>query len=121
MTTNALNIAMITFDTTDAVRLGGWWAEAVGGTVVAENDGWFVIVALGEGRPVLGFQKIDDPTPGKNRLHLDLTADDRAAAVKRLLAAGATLVGERSMPEFSWVTLADPDGNEFCVAAAADH
>lgn len=112
---------MVTFDTADASRLGRWWADAFGGTVVEENEGWFVIVSLGEGQPMIAFQKVDDPTPGKNRLHLDLLADDRAAAVEALLAAGATLVAERAMPDFSWVTLADPDGNQFCVAAAGAH
>ena len=65
---------------------------------------------------LLSFQKVDDPTPGKNRIHLDLTADDLEAEVDRLLGAGATLVGRRGDESFRWVTLADPDGNEFCVA-----
>ena len=47
----------------------------------------------------------------------DLVAADREAEVSRLLAAGATLVEHREMPGFQWTTLADPDGNEFCVAA----
>ncbi|MBM7369479.1 VOC family protein [Gordonia hydrophobica] len=112
-----LSIGMITTDTLDARRLGTWWADALGGTVVEENDGWFVVVALGEGRPLLAFQKVDDPTSGKNRLHLDLQADDRTAAVADLVAAGATVIEERSMGDgFVWTTLADPDGNEFCVA-----
>ncbi|GAA2382949.1 hypothetical protein GCM10009855_23890 [Gordonia cholesterolivorans] len=75
-------------------------------------------VALGAGRPMIAFQKVADPTPGKNRIHLDLRADDRTAEVERLIAAGATLVAERSMGDgFAWTTLADPDGNQFCVAS----
>lgn len=119
--TGALRIGMITVDTTDARTLGRWWAAAFGGTVLEENDGWFLMVSLGPGQPLLGFQQVEDPTPGKNRLHLDLVAEDRAAAVERLIGAGARLVAEREMPGFSWVTLADPDGNEFCVSAAGDH
>ncbi|EGD53713.1 hypothetical protein SCNU_17290 [Gordonia neofelifaecis NRRL B-59395] len=108
---------MITVDTTDAVRLGNWWADVLGGRIVAENDGWFVIVSLGEGSPALVFQKVDDPTPGKNRIHLDLQTADMKAEVAKLTAAGATLVEERSMGDgLVWTTLADPDGNEFCVA-----
>ncbi len=121
MSSNTPRIAMVTVDTLDAVRLGSWWARALGGTVVAENEGWFVVVALADGQPTLAFQKIDDPTPGKNRIHLDLTVADRDAAVRDLLAAGATLVAEQEMPDFSWVTLADPDGNQFCIASAAGH
>ncbi|MFZ2511776.1 MAG: VOC family protein [Gordonia sp. (in: high G+C Gram-positive bacteria)] len=121
MSAHALTLAMITIDTDDALALSKWWRAAFDAEVVAENDGWFVTLALGEGIPLLAFQKVDDPTPGKNRIHLDLVAQDRAATVRRLLDAGATLIAEREMPGMSWVTLADPAGNEFCVAAAADH
>ena len=117
--TMTLSLAMITFDTTDPIPLAQWWAAQIGGNIVEENEGWFVTVAGGKGTPMLGFQKVDDPTPGKNRVHLDLVAADREAEVSRLLAAGATLVAHREMPGFQWTTLADPDGNEFCVAA--DH
>jgi predicted enzyme related to lactoylglutathione lyase len=66
---------------------------------------------------MLGFQKVADPTPGKNRLHLDLHVDtDLDATVRELLAAGATLVGDRGDESFRWITLADPQGNQFCVA-----
>jgi predicted enzyme related to lactoylglutathione lyase len=75
----------------------------------------------GGGLPgLLSFQKVDDPTPGKNRIHLDLTAEDLDAEVDRLLGAGATLVAHRGDENFRWVTLADPDGNQFCVAGAQE-
>lgn len=111
----ALTLAMITVDTTDPAPLARWWAAQTGGSIVEENDGWFVVVAL-PGGPALAFQKVDDPTPGKNRMHLDLTAADLGAGVADLVAAGATLVAEREMDGFAWVTLADPDGNQFCVS-----
>jgi len=111
-----LSLGMITVDTQDAESLGGWWAQQLGGKVLETNDGWFVRISIGEGRPFLAFQKVDDPTPGKNRLHLDLTTDDRVGEVARLTAAGATVVAEEQMPGFAWTVLADPDGNQFCVA-----
>ncbi|MFZ2240351.1 MAG: VOC family protein [Gordonia amarae] len=116
-----LSLAMITVDTTDPLPIARWWAEQTGGSIVAENEGWFVTVSLGDGQPMLAFQKVDDPTPGKNRIHLDVTTDDRESEVQRLLAAGAALVAEREMPGFSWTTLADPDGNQFCVAGTGAH
>jgi predicted enzyme related to lactoylglutathione lyase len=64
----------------------------------------------------LAFQKVDQPTPGKNQLHMDVVADDLDAEVARLLAAGAGRVAERGDASFRWVTLTDPAGNEFCVA-----
>jgi predicted enzyme related to lactoylglutathione lyase len=58
----------------------------------------------------------------KNRVHLDLipTARGRDEEVSRLLAIGATLVGDHRRADGSgWVTMADPEGNEFCVERSA--
>ena len=107
---------MITVDTTDAQRLGEWWAGVTGARVTETNNGWYVVLAGGSLPLLLSFQKVDEPTPGKNRLHLDLVTDDLDAAVTTILDAGATLVARRD-EGFPWVTLADPDGNEFCVSA----
>lgn len=109
-----IRLEMVTFDSLDARALAAWWARQTGGFVVDEADGWFVVV---EGGPVrLGFQKVPDPTPGKNRGHVDLVAPDRDAEVARLVGDGATLVATHDEGGFSWVVLADPDGNQFCVA-----
>jgi len=109
---------MITIDTTDAMALAAWWAEQTGATVGETNDGYYVILSGGGLPGLLSFQKVDDPTPGKNRIHLDLSTDDLDAEVDRLLGAGATLVERRGDESFRWVTLSDPDGNQFCVAGA---
>ena len=115
----ALRIDMVTVDSADPRPLALWWAQALDARVVDEHDGWFVEVVpqAGAGGPVLAFQKVDDPTPGKNRLHLDLGASDREAEVAALVAAGATPVGEHSAPGYRWSVLADPQGNQFCVGA----
>lgn len=111
-----LTVGMITTDTLDAEALGSWWAEQTGAEVAETNDGWFVIVRGGTLPVWLAFQKVEEVTPGKNRLHLDLTTDDLDTEVERLLAAGATLVARRGDEHFRWVTLADPQGNQFCVS-----
>lgn len=109
-----MSVGMITFDTADAVGLAAWWARQTGGTVSDESEGWFVTVT--SDGPTLGFQRVDDPTPGKNRLHLDLSVEDRVATVAALLADGATCVAEHDMGTFRWTVMADPDGNQFCIA-----
>jgi predicted enzyme related to lactoylglutathione lyase len=113
----ALNVEMITFDCDDPDKLADWWARALDGTVNAVAPGFFVTVTRQDG-PGLSFQKVDDPTPGKNKVHIDFTAADMEAEVKRLVEIGATETGRGEFgTEFQWVVLADPDGNAFCVAA----
>ena len=112
----ALELGMITFDSTDPGPLATWWAEQTAGTVEQENDGWFYVVTLPNSPYKLAFQKVDDPTPGKNRIHLDLTSENLDGEVGRLTVGGATEVAQREMDGFRWVTLADPDGNQFCVS-----
>lgn len=113
-----LTPAMITFDTLDPAPLARWWADQTGGSIAQDYDGWFVVVALPSG-PALAFQRVEDPTPGKNRVHLDLTVEgDLDAESARLVSAGARQVGDHTLGDFRWVTLADPDGNQFCVSGA---
>jgi predicted enzyme related to lactoylglutathione lyase len=72
----------------------------------------------GEGTtPTLMFIQVPEPKAVKNRVHLDLHADDRAAEVERLVGLGARIVHEKAEFGVEWTTLADPEGNEFCVAA----
>ena len=113
----SLALGMITVDALAPAPLATWWAEQLGGRIVEDNDGYFIVVAVGEGEPLFAFQQVEDPTPGKNRIHLDLTTDDLETEVDRLVAAGASRIADREMPGFVWVTLADPDGNQFCVSA----
>jgi len=115
----APQIASVTFDSTDPEPLARWWADRFGADIAANMDGYFVIVAGGSLPTQLAFQKVDDPTPGKNKLHLDLHVDgDLDAEAAAWVEAGATSLGRRNAGDFAWITLADPDGNEFCIAGA---
>jgi hypothetical protein len=111
-----LAVETITFDCADPDTLAQWWAKAVDGQVNAVAPGEFVLVARADG-PNLAFQRVGDPTPGKNRLHVDFSAADMEAEVKRLVDLGATETGRNNFGDFRWVVLADPDGNALCVAA----
>jgi hypothetical protein len=64
------------------------------------------------------FQRVPEPKTAKNRVHLDLHVPEgeRAAKVAQLLELGATKLWDGQLGPQSWVTLADPEGNELCVS-----
>ena len=109
-----LTIALVTIDSSDPQPLATWWSERLGAPIVEENEGLFIMIGS---TPMMGVHHVEDPTPGTNRIHLDLTTEDLDATRDELLAAGATLVAERGDESFRWITFADPQGNQFCVAA----
>jgi hypothetical protein len=112
-----VSIASITFDSADPEPLARWWAERFDAEITANMDGFFLIVAGGSLPVQLAFQRVEEPTPGKNKVHLDIHTDgDLDAEVARWTDAGATSLGKRNAGELVWVTLTDPDGNEFCIA-----
>ncbi len=67
------------------------------------------------GGPRFFFQQVTEPKTVKNRLHLDLRPNDRAAEVERLAELGATITNEMDEGGNRWTVMADPEGNEFCV------
>ncbi len=68
--------------------------------------------------PTWIFAKAPEPKTAKNRMHLDLTATDPEAEVARLVEMGATRVDDMEEYGYTWTVMADPEGNEFCVAKA---
>ncbi|MEU4558353.1 VOC family protein [Actinoplanes sp. NPDC023936] len=111
-----LDLAHITFDCSDAAELAGFWAEALGRPVDDGAGPHVATIGAGQAGPTLMFLRVDEPKTAKNRCHLDLTADDRDAEVKRLVRLGATYRSTHDEWGHSWVVLHDPAGNEFCVA-----
>ena len=71
-----------------------------------------------ERAPRLLFQLVPESKTAKNRVHLDLHIgdDDLGEVVERLRAAGATFLHEGRQGPHTWVTMADPEGNEFCLS-----
>ena len=62
------------------------------------------------------FARAPEPKTAKNRMHLDLMAHGVEAEVARLVDLGATRVADVAEYGFTWTVMADPEGNEFCVA-----
>ncbi|MEI6360657.1 MAG: VOC family protein [Actinomycetes bacterium] len=107
----------VVVDAVDPSGLGRWWAEALGWVVTFEAHDEFEIRPTPESLPGLLFVPVAEGKAGKNRLHLDFRPADQGAEVERLLSLGAQRV-DIGQGEPTWVVLADPEGNEFCVLRA---
>jgi len=118
-----IRIQCLCIDTTDPARLAAFWQSALGWRRTFEEEDE-VALEPPEGSPEYGvvpdllFLRVPETKGGKNRLHLDLRPADQAAEVARLEGLGARRADVGQGPEVSWVVLADPDGNEFCVLRA---
>ncbi|MEV8094034.1 VOC family protein [Kitasatospora sp. NPDC085879] len=97
-------------------EVGGRKAFRTMAAVRHPDDPFDPDTGIGHGRRLL-FQAVPEPKTVKNRLHLDLHAgpERREAEVDRLVALGATVLARIDEPGSRHVTLADPEGNEFCV------
>jgi predicted enzyme related to lactoylglutathione lyase len=65
----------------------------------------------------ISLQLADTPVSARDQMHLDLYSTDQAGDVDRLAGLGATVVRPHHDPDDDYVVMADPEGNEFCVAA----
>jgi predicted enzyme related to lactoylglutathione lyase len=107
----------IVVDADDPARLGRWWAEALDYRIVHEAPDEVEIRRTADELPGLLFTAVPEAKKSKNRLHIDLRPDDQEAEVERLVDMGARHV-DVGQHDVSWVVLADPEGNEFCVLAS---
>jgi hypothetical protein len=107
----------VVIDAGDPVALGRWWATALDWIVFNDDPEEFEIRSAPDEVPGLLFARVPEGKTIKNRLHLDLRPDDRDAAVARFLELGATHA-DVGQGEETWVVLADPEGNEFCVLSS---
>ena len=111
----------LVLDCADPERLEPFWSAALGYTTLGSAGSYVLLVDESKQRPKLLLQRVDESKPGKNRMHLDIEADDVDAEVSRLEGLGARRL-EAPMEEHGsrWVVMADPEGNEFCVCSGTD-
>ncbi len=109
-------LAVLAIDAVQPRAVADFWCAVLGWQVVEGDDG--VSIASSEGAwPTIDVVPVPEGKTVKNRLHLDLRADGLSTdqELDRLLALGARRVDVGQRPDVSWVVLADPEGNEFCL------
>jgi Glyoxalase-like domain len=123
----------VIFDSRHPASIARFWAAAIDDYRVAPYDdaelarlrdvgindpeddpAVLVEPVMGRG-PRLFFQLVPESRTAKNRVHLDLHAADADADATRLTGLGARVLAEYQ----GWITLADPEGNEFCIQRTA--
>ena len=107
----------LVLDCADATSLGEFWSAALGYTNVGRFGTYVVLLPPEPGPPKLLLQEVAEPKAGKNRMHVDLHAADIEAEARRLESIGATRTAAEARSEHgtTWILMADPEGNEFCV------
>jgi predicted enzyme related to lactoylglutathione lyase len=113
----SLEWEQVVVDAHDPVALAQWWADALGWVIVNDSAEEFEIRPSADQLPGLLFVQAAEAKTVKNRVHLDFRPDDQQAEVERFLRAGARRV-DIGQGTPTWVVLADPEGNEFCVLGA---
>jgi predicted enzyme related to lactoylglutathione lyase len=106
----------LTLDCSNLETTAAFWAAALRCSVDHLSEGRYV--SLRSAEIVLSLQHVTEPKTVKNRMHLDLLVGDLETELSRLEALGATRLTTTAREEFgqTWFVLADPEGNEFCVA-----
>lgn len=126
-----IRIASVTFDCADALTVGRFWSAALGRPLDPNASSDFAAIGLVGRRDTEGwasaerdddptwmFVKVPEPKTAKNRMHLDVMTPDLEDEVARLIELGATRVTDMNEYGYVWTVMADPEGNEFCVAKA---
>jgi predicted enzyme related to lactoylglutathione lyase len=112
----------LVIDTVDPAALAPFWCDLLGVTVWGWFDDNFLCLTDNERTvPSIAFQRVPEPKSVKNRLHVDLSVADIDEAVARIEALGGSALSEvRESEGYRWRVMADPHGNEFCIAPRGD-
>ena len=112
-------VSTVMCDTVDLDGAVAFWTEMLGLAVVYRAESYVYLSRMSDQGPMLAFQAVPEPRPGKNRLHLDIRVDDRDTFAARVEELGGRRIGEVQEGDFPpWTVMADPQGNEFCIYEA---
>jgi predicted enzyme related to lactoylglutathione lyase len=115
----AARFTELVVDAADPERLATFWQQVLGWSRVGVEGQEIEIGDASGALPTIVFDHVDDAKTVKNRVHIDVNpvGCEQAEELERLLALGATRADVGQTGEESWIVLADPEGNEFCLLA----
>jgi hypothetical protein len=110
----------LVIDSASPERLAEFWMAVLGWQPTGKYQGAVEIAGPAGSGPSLTFVPVPDEKRAKNRLHIDVNpvGCDQAEEVERLIGLGARRADVGQGDDKTWVVLADPEGNEFCVLRA---
>jgi catechol 2,3-dioxygenase-like lactoylglutathione lyase family enzyme len=111
-------VGSVMVDCNDLEKVVGFWEEILGLEERMRFPGYVFLGRMSPKGPRLALQQVPEPKTVKNRVHLDLGAADPEAFIVRAMGLGATRLADHDLPGIHWTVMADPEGNEFCVAPA---
>jgi predicted enzyme related to lactoylglutathione lyase len=110
-----LTLRSIVIDCADPQSLAPFWMAVTGYREKYGDEEWVQLEDPAGRSPDIAFQRVPEPKAGKNRLHLDLDVADEEAAAARIEELGGKRLWASEDPNDVFITLSDPEGNEFCV------
>jgi hypothetical protein len=117
----SVGFGQVVIDSLRADDIAGFWSGLLERPVNEGANQFFAMIpASPDGFPALMFLAVPEPRHGKNRVHLDLVADDLAAEVERAVSLGAAKVADFNEYGATWTTLTDPEGNIFDIGLRRD-
>ncbi|MCU0267664.1 MAG: VOC family protein [Acidimicrobiales bacterium] len=116
MASSVPQLASVVVNVVDLEREKAFWSALLDVAVAQELPGFVWLAPQHVGGISLALQQVEDPKPGRNRVHLDTGVADLDGAQARIEALGGSHVESHEIAGFRWRVMADPEGNEFCIA-----
>jgi hypothetical protein len=111
-------VSTIVVDSLNPLHLARWWSDVLDRPLDESDDPEISLLPLDGVGPEILFVPVPEAKAVKNRLHLDVrpqNGSDQETELRRLLELGARRIDVGQGPDVSWIVLADPEGNEFCL------
>ena len=107
----------LVLDCADPEPLAKFWCDALGYANLGSAGSYVALYPREGNGPKLLLQRVTEPKTAKNRMHLDIETPDIEREANRLVGLGAKRLNDNTCSEHgsTWILMADPEGNEFCI------